>query len=84
MNTKTKTIQGYKELYTGPDFRIYYQYAFIIIIVWVTFLFGPVIPIVFIIGLIALIFLYITDRLLIAYSYRAPPIYDSRLNTMTL
>ena len=84
LKTRKKTIQGYVDLYKGPEFEIYYQYAYMLTVVWITFLFGQLIPMLFPIGLIALIVLYLTDRLLLAYSYRAPPVYDRKMATLSI
>jgi hypothetical protein len=53
-------------------------------VTFVTFLFGPGLPILFPIGLLSLICLYIVERLMVAYSYQKPPMYDSTINTTTL
>ena len=53
-------------------------------IVWITFLFGAGMPILFLIALAGLIFTYISERLRMAYSYQKPPMYDSRLTQHTL
>ena len=49
-------------------------------IVAISMLYGPGIPILFPIGLVALIIIYFTDRLSLAYLYRMPPSYDDELN----
>ena len=60
--TKQKTFFSYKELYSGDDFEIHYQYAQMLVIISVTLLFGPGIPALFPIGMMSLIILYATTR----------------------
>lgn len=45
-----------------------------------TFLFGPGLPILFPIALMAMIILNITYRMELAYFCRAPPVYDNKMN----
>lgn len=53
-------------------------------IVFVTFLFGIGLPILFPIGLISLALLYYTEKILLFYYYREPPSYDSSLNSTAI
>ena len=46
-----------------------------LVVTFVTFLFGSGLPILFPIGLLSLIGLYLTERLMMAYSYKRPPMY---------
>jgi len=55
-----------------------------LVIVWVTFLFGPGLPILFPIALFGLIVLYTTNRLSLAYLCRQPPTYDEKMNSTTV
>ena len=71
-------------MYLGPYFFISYQYGLIIALNGIALLFGAIMPSIFFICLFGLILIYISDRFLIAYSYRAPPVYDRKLITITL
>ena len=51
---------------------------------WVVFLFAPGLPILFPIGLLALIILYVNGRLQLAYYCRRPPVYDERMNETSI
>jgi hypothetical protein len=55
-----------------------------LIITWVTFLYGPGLPVLFPIALFGMIILYITNRVMLAYFHRRPPIYDYKMNTTTI
>ena len=55
-----------------------------IMFTWVVFLFAPGLPVLFPIGLLALIVLYITGRLQLAYWNRRPAVYDERMNETSI
>jgi len=78
--TNTKTIYQYVELYSGPAYLIHYKYSFILNVVFVTFMYGLSLPILFPIAACSLIVLYVVEKAMIYYSYRQPPTYDSELN----
>jgi len=46
-DTTSDTLLRFESIYNGPEFKVYFQYAFIMNVVLVTFLFGPLIPILF-------------------------------------
>lgn len=56
-NTKTraKTIVNFETIYSGPAFFVHYRLAFIINIVFLAFLYGPAMPVLFPIALAGLI-----------------------------
>ena len=82
--TKAKTIQKYVDLYSGPEYFIHYKYSFIMNIVYITFMFGAGMPILFPIALASFIVLYIMESLLLAYSYRQPPMFDESLSKLCI
>ena len=61
--TKKRTIIDYVNLYCGPEYVIHYKYSFIMNIVFVTFMFGAGMPILFPIALLSFIVLYLVERL---------------------
>ena len=80
ITTFSKTIQAFEHVYDGPIFCIHYKYSFILNVTWVTFLYGPGMPYLFPMAWIAMFTLYTVERLMIAYSYQKPPMYDSTIN----
>ena len=82
--TNSKTLQAFDGIYAGPIFLIHWKYSFILNVVFICSLFGPIMPILFPIGLCSLIVLYVVERLMLAYSYQRPPMFDSTLNRTTL
>lgn len=84
MVTKKTTLQQYVELYSGPVYFIHYKYSTILNIVYVTFIYGCGIPILFPVAAMQIGVLYIVEKLMIYYSYRQPPMYDNKLNDRVL
>lgn len=83
-STKKTTIQQYIELYSGPTFFIHYKYSTILNIVFVTMMYGIGLPILFPIASGSLFVLFVVEKIMIHYSYRAPPMYDEKLNNNVL
>ena len=54
------------------------------VVVFVTFTFGAGIPCMFPLAFVSLFLFYNCERLMIAYSYRKPPMYTSKTNQRTL
>lgn len=82
--TKTKTILKYVQLYSGPEYWIYFKASFLIKIISFAFMYGSLFPIVVPICFFALLNLYITEKLFLAYFYRKPPTYDASIISMIL
>ena len=78
--TRKTTIQQYVDLYGGPDYLIYWKYSSIINLMWITFMFGPGLPILYPTWLFGLIILWVIERLCMAYYYKQPPMYDDLLS----
>ena len=67
-------------LYCGPDFIIHFKYSYMMNIVFMTFMFGAGMPILFPIALGSVVIFYIVDRLSLPYSAKRPPVFDHNLN----
>jgi hypothetical protein len=67
--TKKKSIQGYIDLYCGPPFPIHFKYSLMMMITYVTFMYGSGMPILFPIALTTFIITYCLERILVAYSF---------------
>lgn len=78
--TKAKTIQKFIELYSGPEFQIYTKYAALINVIFVTFVYGAALPLLFPIAEGFFISLYLIDKLLITYRYKIPSMVDVKLH----
>jgi hypothetical protein len=79
--TRSKTIYEYIEIYAGPEYQIHYKYSTILNTVYITFMFGAGMPILFPIALAQFFVLYMWERLLLLFSYRQPLVmHDEKLS----
>jgi hypothetical protein len=83
-NTKKDVIIDYVDLYSGPEYVIHYKYSFILNVVFMTFMFGAGLPILFPLAVCSLLVLYVMERLQAAYSYQKPPMMDASLNSTVI
>lgn len=67
------------DTYAGPEYVFYYKAAITNIVVFTCILFGGSMPILYFIGLFALIIQYLVDRWTLAYFYRLPAKYRADL-----
>lgn len=75
--THTKSIYGFSDIYSGAVFYIHYKYSTLLNIAFVCLLYGSIIPLLFFVGLASYIVFYTVERLVLAYSYRRPPMYNN-------
>ena len=52
--------------------------------VYISFMYGLFLPVLFAITLCGIFNLYLVERLCLAYYYRQPPMFDHKLNTRAL
>ena len=84
LNTKKMTVQAFEAAYMGPVFMLHYKYSFIMNIIFVTFIFGAAMPVLFLMAFGAMFIYYTQERMRMAYSYIKPPMYGSTMNQATL
>lgn len=82
--TKKTSIQAFIDCYTGPEYLMHYKYSTLLNIVFVTFMYGLGMPILFPIACFSFILLYLQEKLMLYYGYRVPPMYDERLSETVL
>ena len=82
--TKSKVIQDYIDLYSGPEYLIHYKYSFVLNVIFTTFMFGAGMPILFPIAFFTLCVVFIMDKLLLAKYYRQPAMLDDTLNCLAI
>lgn len=82
--SKKQTLQAFIDLYAGPEYILYSQYSSMLVMVFVSFMYGLIMPILFPICVIGLANITIVDQLALTYYYRAPPRYDGKLNKLAL
>ena len=82
--TKCKNPQQYIELYSGPNVMMNFKYSNVLNIVLVAFTHGTAIPILWPITLFGIFNNYFCERILFAYYYKQPPLFDNKLNDQAL
>lgn len=78
--TKLTTIQGYIQLYSGPEHSMNYKYALILSTIFITFMFGLAMPLLFPIAAFTFFNLLLMERILLTYFHPLPRMYDDKLN----
>jgi len=71
---------GYVDLYAGPEFQMHFKYSSILNIIFVTFMYGLALPVLFVYAVLAIAVLWFLEQFLFFYSYRLPPMYDETLS----
>jgi len=74
----------YAELNSGLEHHLFEKYPRLLSIVMIGMMYGFGLPIFLILTLICLIVSYIVDKILVAYYYRKPHLYDDVLNMHSL
>jgi len=82
--TKKTTVNQYVDLYSGPEMLMYFKYSNVMNIAFVTLTHGVAMPILFPIALFGICNNYLTEKILLAYYYRQPPMFDNRMNNRAL
>ena len=72
------------ELYHGREFIQHTKYAYVMYVVFITFIYGAVMPVMFPIGFLNLFMFYYTERYAMFYSYKKPPTFDDTLTKNTI
>jgi len=83
-HSKATTLAQYVQLYSGPNHLMHFKYATVLNTVYVTFMFGAALPILFPIAMFTFFNMYVCERVLLAYYYPKPPTYDDELNRLAL
>ena len=78
--TKSKSVQQYVNLYSGPDYLMHFKYSAMLNVTFVTFMYGLAIPLLFPISMTYFIVLYVMEKLLLTYFFKKPPMFDEKLN----
>lgn len=72
------------QLHAGPDYHFYQKYSVTNLSIIACLLLGFCMPILYVIGIMAIIMQYFVDRLTLSYFYRLPPMYSERLTLASL
>lgn len=82
--TRMTSLAEYIELYAGINHLLHYGYSTLLVIIFVTFMFGFGIPILFPIAFCAIVVLYRVEKFNLYYVYRTPPAYDESITRSIL
>lgn len=63
---------------------MFFKYANVMNLVFVTFIHGVAFPVLWPITLFGIMNNFFTERVLLAYYYRQPPVFDNQLNLIAL
>lgn len=77
--TKQTSMQLYVDLYSGPEYIVHSKYSAVLNVVFVTMLYGVGLPLLFPIAFVTLFFIYVTEKVELAYNYRLPATFDDTL-----
>jgi len=82
--TKTTTTYNFIFLYSGPEYLMHFKYSSILTQVYISFMFGLFIPVLFPIAALGIANMYIVEKAGLLYYYRKPPMYDDKLQREAL
>ena len=67
--SKKTTKQTFIDLYSGPVYMIHFKYSSVIMQVYIAFMYGLMIPILFFIVFIGILNMFIVERIALFYFY---------------
>lgn len=82
--TKTTSIIAYQNLYSGPAYLMHYKYSTVLNVCFVTFMYGFGLPLLWPVAIFAMVVLYFSEKTMLYYSYRSPPMYNEKLSEMVI
>jgi len=80
---KTYDYLEFLELHAGPEYCICYKCANTNMMVFITLIFGPALPILYVISPFQYV-QYFIERLTLAYFYRIPPKFSDKLTLLNI
>lgn len=77
--TKKTGMAAYKDLYSGAEYVIHFKYAGVLNIVYITFMYGMGMPILFVLAAFNFFNQWVCERTIVAYQMKLPPALDDKL-----
>ena len=74
--TNCTNKRDYIQLYAGLEYLIHFKYSSVLVQVYMSFMYGMFVPILFPIAAFGIANMYITEKIALTYIYRSPPMYD--------
>lgn len=83
---KTKATTPFKfiTLYAGPAYLMHFKYSSIMTQIFISFMYGLFVPVLFPIATVGILNMYIVEKAALLYYYRKPPMYDDKLQKRSL
>lgn len=82
--TRQTNVQAYVSIHSGPDFDIFNKYAAMMTLVFVPFIHGISMPLLFPWACVGLFILFYTDKYRLAHYYQRPPNYSGSLSQQAI
>lgn len=82
--TQCTTIQQYVNIWAGSLYLMQFKYSGILTIIYISFMFGAGMPMLFPLAAAAFYVLYLLETLSLHYIHQTPPAYDVELNDACL
>ena len=67
------------DLHAGPEYCFFYKCANTNLVAFICLIFGGSLPLLYLIGMVAILNQYIMERLSLTYLYKLPPIYNDKM-----
>ena len=83
-NKKITSIQDYIDKIGGEEMHLHSFHSTLLNTFFVCLMFGTALPILYPIGLLTFVILYVSHRLQVFYFFKQPPMYDKELTSNTL
>jgi len=77
--TKKTARAPYKALYSSGDYVIHFKYSGVLNIVYIAFMYGTGIPLLFPIAGLSIFSQWVNERYNVAYVFKLPPTLDEKL-----
>jgi len=74
----------YLDLHAGPEYSFHSKQASTTLLVFVTLIFGPILPLLYVVAIFAALVQYIADKVLLSYFNRLPPSYSEQLTLQSI
>lgn len=78
--TDLKTIPQYIAVYGGTNYLMHFKYSSVLVQIYVAFMYGMFIPMLFPVATFGIANMYICEKLALTYLHKRPPMYDDSLN----
>ena len=82
--TKSASARRYAYLNSGIEHEIYEKYPRLMLLIFMSAMYSFGMPVINILNIVSLIIGYIFEKIIVAWYFRKPPLYDDTLNRNTV